>query len=166
MHNVRYKVSCKQVTDGRDGFQEKTIINAILSASAPGKLFMQVYLDESGDTGWSFSFPYRAGGSSRYLCLAFLFVPKTHGKITRSIIVEMYKKCGWASEKKASSASPAQKLDFCGQMNKCLISHPEIKIDCIVVKKENVQEHIRRDPNKLYNSIAYYFKLTHYPVQS
>jgi len=51
-------------------------------------------------------------------------------------------------------------------MNKCLISHPEIKIDCIVVKKENVQEHIRRDPNKLYNSIAYYFKLTHYPVQS
>jgi hypothetical protein len=25
-----------------------------------------IYLDESGDTGWSFALPYQRGGSSRY----------------------------------------------------------------------------------------------------
>jgi len=28
---------------------------------------MQVFLDESGDLGWSFNEQYRAGGSSRYI---------------------------------------------------------------------------------------------------
>jgi hypothetical protein len=32
-----------------------------------------------------------------------------------------------------------------------LAAHRGIKIDCIVAKKENVQQHIRCDSNKLYN---------------
>ena len=140
-----------EVPDVRDGFRWETIINAISSASAPGKLLMQVYLDESGDTGWTFSHPYRNGGSSRYLCLAFLFVPKIHRKITQKVIVDMYNDYGWKSEKKASSAAESQQLKFCEGMNECLSNHHDIKVDCIVVKKENVQDHIRKDPNKLYN---------------
>jgi len=32
-----------------------------------------------------------------------------------------------------------------------LARNPDIEIWAITVKKENVQEHIRKDPNKLYN---------------
>ncbi len=112
---------------------------------------MKVYLDESGDTGWKFSHPFRTGGSSRFLCLAFLFVPSAHQKIPEKIIADLYKKYGWKNEKKASDASTNQKLEFCAAANQMLINHPEIKIDCIIASKEKVQSHIRTDPNKLYN---------------
>lgn len=32
-----------------------------------------------------------------------------------------------------------------------ILQHPEIKVEVMTVKKSNVQEHIRRDANKLYN---------------
>jgi len=38
---------------------------------------MNVYVDESGDLGWEFAQPFRQGGSSRYLTIASLLVPKT-----------------------------------------------------------------------------------------
>lgn len=41
---------------------------------------MNVYFDESGDLGWSFDKPYGAGGSSRYLTIAFLIIPKLSAK--------------------------------------------------------------------------------------
>jgi hypothetical protein len=112
---------------------------------------MHVYLDESGDLGWKFSHPYRAGGSSRFLCLAFLFLPVSHEKKPRQIISNLYRKYGWSSEKKASKARPSQKLEFCRELNALLSANPDIKVDCIVAKKENVLPHIRTDPNKLYN---------------
>jgi hypothetical protein len=112
---------------------------------------MQVYLDESGDTGWSFYKPYRAGGSSRFLCLTIMFLLKADRKRPKRIIADMYKKYGWSSEKKCSAASPAQKLEFALKAVGMLGTHKDIRIDCIVAKKENVQAHIREDANKLYN---------------
>src|SRR5882724_11104030 len=112
---------------------------------------MRVYLDESGDMGWKFSHPFRQGGSSRYLCLAFLFLPKSHRKLPQRIIADLYKKYGWREEMKASLAVESQKLEFSFAVNQMLLSHPKIKIDCIVAKKENVKTHIRADANKLYN---------------
>jgi len=97
---------------------------------------MQVYLDESGDMGWSFSKPYRAGGSSRFLCLAIMFLPKADRKQPKRIIADMYKKYGWASEMKGSAASPAQKLEFALRAVGMLGTHKDIRIDCIVAKKE------------------------------
>jgi hypothetical protein len=38
---------------------------------------MNLYLDESGDLGWTLDKPYQAGGSSRYLTIATLIIPKT-----------------------------------------------------------------------------------------
>jgi hypothetical protein len=122
-----------------------------LSASAQGVFFMQVYLDESGDMGWSFSKPYGAGGSSRFLCLAIMVLPKADRKLPKRIIADMYKKYGWASEMKGSVASLAQKLEFALKAVGMLETHRSIRIDCIVAKKENVQAHIRDDSNKLYN---------------
>ncbi len=112
---------------------------------------MKVYLDESGDTGWTFSHPFRHGGSSRFLCIAFLFLPKIHKKLPQKIISDLYAEYGWVNEKKCSQAAPSQKLQFCQTANALLQQHGDIKIECIVVKKENVQEHIRDDANKLYN---------------
>jgi hypothetical protein len=106
-----------------------------LSASVSGHFFVQVYLDESGDMGWAFSQPYRAGGSSRFLCLAIMFLPKADRKRPKRIITGMYKKFGWVSEKKASSASARQKMEFAEKTVAMLGACKEIKIDCIVAKK-------------------------------
>ena len=112
---------------------------------------MHVYLDESGDMGWTFTKPYRSGGSSRYLCLAFLFLPKSKKKAARDLMSDLYRKYGWISEKKASDATESQLVDFAEMVLAMVAANPDIKVDCIVCKKENVQAHIRDDENKIYN---------------
>jgi hypothetical protein len=112
---------------------------------------MHVYLDESGDTGWTFTHPYRNGGSSRYLCLAFIFLPDESRRAARDLMTCLYRKYGWVAEKKAADATDSQRDDFADITITMLKTNPKIQIDCIVVKKENVQAHIRSDGNKLYN---------------
>lgn len=115
---------------------------------------MIVLLDESGDLGWSFDLPYRQGGSSRYLSMTSMFLPKKYQNQPEDIIKSMYKKIGWKKEKKASDATLNQKINFCKSATELLKNNKEIKIDVITVNKENVQEHIRKDSNKLYNYMA------------
>lgn len=80
-----------------------------------------------------------------------MFLPKADRKRPKRIIADMYKKYGWVSEMKASSASPAQKMEFAENAVTMLGTYKDIAIDCIVARKENVKEHIRDDSNKLYN---------------
>jgi hypothetical protein len=115
---------------------------------------MQLFLDESGDLGWAFDKKYREGGSSRYLTLAFMFLPPEYRNEPKNVIRFLYKKYGWKGEKKAQSATLNQKLLFCEKAIALFKTHKEIKIDIITVKKENVQDHIRQDANKLYNYMA------------
>lgn len=115
---------------------------------------MIVLLDESGDLGWRFEEPYRQGGSSRYLSMGIMFLPKKHKEQPKDIIKFLYKKFGWTKEKKASDATLNQKTIFCTKTAELLKNNEEIKVDVITVKKENVEEHIRTDPNKLYNYMA------------
>ena len=112
---------------------------------------MQIYLDESGDLGWKFDQPFRAGGSSQYLTLSFLVLPSGHIKRPKKIIRDLYRKYDWQSEKKAADATPNQKRIFCDLAKKVLGQYPDIKVDIITVRKSNVQSHIRQDANKLYN---------------
>ena len=114
---------------------------------------MFVYLDESGDLGWSFALPYLTGGSSRYLTLAFLFVPASKRHLPKRIIKRMYQKYGWNPnlERKASSLKPNQKLDFCQKAKALVRTHKDIQLCAITVCKEGVKDHIRSDANKLYN---------------
>jgi len=42
-------------------------------------------------------------------------------------------------------------MDVCRRANQLLATHPHMKVDAITVKKDNVQTHIRQDPNTLYN---------------
>ena len=114
---------------------------------------LTIFLDESGDLGWNFMLPYRAGGSSRYLTIGALCVPPAKEYLARRLIVDLYKKFGWnpKKEKKWADMAPASRQDFAREARHLTDSHNDIHFHAITVKKENVMQHIRNDSNKLYN---------------
>ncbi len=72
---------------------------------------MNLYLDESGDLSWTFDKPHRAGGSSRYLTIATLIVPKDLSHLPKKIVKEIYldRKQSTAYELKGKDLSVAEK---------------------------------------------------------
>ncbi len=115
---------------------------------------MIIYLDESGDLGWTFSAPYRAGGSSRHLTIASLAVSPNKKHLPKRLIQKMYKHFGWNPkiEKKWADMKLNERIWFAQQSRELQIKHPhDIRYISITVKKINVQSHIRSDANKLYN---------------
>jgi predicted DNA-binding protein YlxM (UPF0122 family) len=65
----------------------------------------------------------------------------------------MYVKYKWApgKERKFVQLSANQRIEFAKSVKALCDSDPEIALHAIVVKKQNVQPHIRRDGNRLYN---------------
>ena len=112
-----------------------------------------IFLDESGDLGWKFDAPPGNGGSSRYLTISALCVPYEKRHIPKRIIRSLYDKFKWPtkSEYKWVHMHSNQREFFAEKAHKMSLSHPDISLKAIAVKKENVQEHIRKDGNKLYN---------------
>jgi Protein of unknown function (DUF3800) len=112
-----------------------------------------LYLDESGDLGWTFSAPYGAGGSSRYLTISAVCVPPAKKHIPKRIIRDLYNKFNWPTniEKKWSSMTHEERIEFARAARSMREQHVDIHLHAIVVKKENVLAHIRTDSNKLYN---------------
>lgn len=113
-----------------------------------------IYLDESGDLGWTFDQPYRAGGSSRYLTISSLVVSNQAKELPKRLIKKLYTKFGWdtSKEKKWSMMTLAERERFSTQASQLIRTRPDdIQYHAIIVKKEQVQEHIRKDSNKLYN---------------
>lgn len=111
------------------------------------------YLDESGDLGFKFDLPYRKGGSSRHLTIAFFICPKDKKDYLKRVVRKIYQKYKFppGNEVKGSSFTLEQKVYVAQRIVDLLNKHPEITINAITVKKENVKEHIRKDPNLLYN---------------
>lgn len=115
---------------------------------------MIIYLDESGDLGWTFTAPYRSGGSSRHITIASLAVTPEKKHLPKRLIKKLYSKFKWHThiEKKWADMSLAERGWFATQARELCIKHPnDIRYLSITVKKENVQPHIRADANKLYN---------------
>jgi len=114
---------------------------------------MNVYLDESGDLGWRFDAPYLKGGSSRYLTIATLLVPKSLSNLPKRIVKKTYRsgKHSPDQELKGKDLSREEESLFVQRVVNLLRRNPAIRVNAITVKKENVQEHIRADANKLYN---------------
>ena len=112
-----------------------------------------IYLDESGDLGWSFDKPYRQGGSSRFLTIGSLVVSGDKGHHPGRVIKELYEKYRWKTtkEKKWADMHPSQRINFAQCAHKLADRFNEIKYFTITVRKEKVQSHIRTDENKLYN---------------
>jgi len=114
---------------------------------------MNVYLDESGDLGFSFDKPHRHGGSSRYLTIALLIIPKALSHHPRRIVRQLYKKKKIPSgyEIKGCELSKEDKTFIARQTVNLIQKHPTIQIISITVNKCMVKDHIRNDSNKLYN---------------
>ena len=112
-----------------------------------------VYLDESGDLGWKFDKPYRKGGSSRYLTISAVILPQDKSHLPGKLIRKLYKKFKWQTnrEQKWWLMNEEQKNVFCTSCVKLIQNHHDISYHSITVYKPNVQQHIRNDPNKLYN---------------
>ncbi|ANF80841.1 hypothetical protein A3K93_00650 [Acinetobacter sp. NCu2D-2] len=114
---------------------------------------INIYLDESGDLGWTLDKPYRHGGSSKYLTIAALVVPSELTHIPKRFIKKLYKRNKWNPkiEKKWSAMTNEERKDFAYRAKKLVLDHAEIRFISITVKKKNVLPHIRSDANKLYN---------------
>ena len=114
---------------------------------------IHVFIDESGDLGWTFDRPYRQGGSSRYLTLAFLVADQNQSKhpkrVAKKIAIERGIPHG--RELKGCDLPKSALVRFAQKAAKMLTDHPDLTICTITVKKENVKAHIRTDGNKLYN---------------
>ena len=112
-----------------------------------------IYLDESGDLGWQLEKPHNRGESSQYLVIAALVVPPQKDHLPERRLRHLYKSRHWqtANEKKWARMSPAARSAFAATAAGIARDHPDIGFRAIVVQKRNVMDHIRTDPNKLYN---------------
>lgn len=97
--------------------------------------------------------PYRRGGSSRFLTLSFLLAPEHLAKHPRRLVKRFKQKYGIprGKELKGKDITGAQLQEFAAKTARLLQNQPDLGIIAITVHKANVQEHIRQDPNKLYN---------------
>lgn len=113
-----------------------------------------IFLDESGDLGWKFDKPYRQGGSSRYLTIAAILISHEKRHFLKRIMRRLYEhtKTKPNSELKWANLNLEQRLWIAQKLANFQIVHgTDVKFLCITVKKEKVAQHIRKDPNKLYN---------------
>ena len=114
---------------------------------------MLIYVDESGDLGWSFDFPYGYKGSSRYLTIAAMILPERSSHLPERRVKQLYKQGKWdpKREKKWVDMPNASRATFAKNAAKLQQQENDILYKAIVVKKQNVSENFRRDSNKLYN---------------
>lgn len=114
---------------------------------------INIYLDESGDLGWVLNKPYRHGGSSRYLTIAYVACPQEKKHLLKRIVRNVYSKTKTdpKTELKGSALSTASKKYFASKVRELVSMNPDIKIGAITVNKSKVQQYIREDANKLYN---------------
>ena len=114
---------------------------------------MIIYQDESGDLGWTFDKPYRSGGSSRFLTIAFLLLPQNKQKLLSRLVRNIYAKyrLNLKIEKKGSSFTDAHAAYVAGRIVHLVKRNEDIRLCSITIKKENVLEHMRAEENIIYN---------------
>lgn len=114
---------------------------------------MNVYVDESGDLGWTLDKPYHQGGSSRYLTIGCFLIPKKLTHLSERIVRKFYfrRHRPPTNELKGFDLKQAERVIFAKKVVLLLTQNPEIEVLCITVNKKNVESHIRADANKLYN---------------
>jgi hypothetical protein len=112
-----------------------------------------IFADESGDLGWTFDKPYRTGGSSRHLTVAAICVPTEKRHLPKRAVRNLYKAYGWptCTERKWVDMPAPARTDFAKAAVELCTKNPDISMHAIIVNKVNVEAHIRKDPNKLYN---------------
>lgn len=112
-----------------------------------------IYLDESGDLGWTLNAPYQNGGSSRMLTLAAICIPESKSKYVQRIMRTLYKKRKrpLKNELKSVDLNYADKQLFIQSTLKMLKEHEDIELKSITVNKRFVDKRMKSNPNILYN---------------
>ena len=112
-----------------------------------------IYLDESGDLGWSLDKPYKKGGSSQFLTLAAVVVPTAKTHIISRPIQGFYKARNQkkSNELKSVDLSLQERAAFVRELLEIRKKHVDIFFHAITVKKSGVNGQFRKHPNGLYN---------------
>jgi hypothetical protein len=103
-----------------------------------------IYLDESGDLGFKFTAPYRAGGSSRHLTLGAVICPDDSKKYVRRFVDKFYRRRGVPAggELKWADLGGADRMDFASRAAELKRLHGVIEYVTITVYKPRVMPHI------------------------
>ncbi|MFH4968578.1 DUF3800 domain-containing protein [Gaetbulibacter sp. M240] len=114
---------------------------------------MNIYIDESGDLGWTFDKPNRAGGSSRYITISGFIIPPDDEKYVKRFLKNIHNKYNLnpSIEKKGANFSSDHSRYIISQLNKIIIKSPGFKIISITVYKPKIFDSLRRDKNIFYN---------------
>jgi hypothetical protein len=112
-----------------------------------------IYLDESGDLGWTLDKPYGKGGSSQYLTLAAVLVPTHKTHLIARVVRGFYKarKRPQKHELKSVDLNAHERYSFVQDVLRLQASHPDILFKAITVCKSRVKPAFREHPNGLYN---------------
>ena len=116
---------------------------------------MKVYIDESGDLGWTLDKPNRNGGSSRFITITGLVIEETEQKYITRFISDIYKKYNLTPnvEKKGANFSPEHASFITSQLHKIFSKSDSFKIITITVNKSKVFDSLRQDKNIFYNYV-------------
>jgi len=117
---------------------------------------MEVYLEESGDLGFTFDKQFRKGGSSRYLTLSFLLTPKKLSHLPKRIVRNLYdkKKHSTRIALKGTELTLPERVNFAGQAAGLLSQYPEIKVFSVTLDKRTIKRPLLRDGSRLFCQVC------------
>ena len=112
---------------------------------------VQIYLDESGDLGWSLN-----EGSSNFITLAAIIAPSGKGHLLAKIVRDMYKARSrpLKNELKSTVLSNPERTHFIQQIKKLKQKDSGFQFLGITVSKTKVNKQFQKNPNALYNYMA------------
>ena len=115
-----------------------------------------IFLDESGDLGWSLAKPRGKGGSSRFIVLAAVTVPAGLNGDLEKIVRNIYKARGrsLSSELKSTELNGKERTLFARSLAKLHQKHPGFTFHAIVAEKSNVIHALSNNTEVLYNHMA------------
>ncbi len=114
---------------------------------------MKIFIDESGDLGWTLDKPNRNGGSSRYITLTGLVISENDEKYITRFISDIYKKYKLTPniEKKGANFLPEHSSFISNQLSKLSTKCHSFMIISLTVNKSKVFDALKKDKNIFYN---------------
>ena len=112
-----------------------------------------IFLDESGDLGWSFDKPSGKGGSSRHITIAGIAIEQNQLKYLARYIDQQCEKLGFmfGVERKGSLFSDVEATALVTGLKEMCTTASSFKMISITSNKQNVIQSLRRDKHVFYN---------------
>ncbi len=115
---------------------------------------MHLYLDESGDLGWSFDKPFRRGGSSRYITIASALTSKDNVKHLGRLVKDVYTRKNHPPKQELKAiALNNEDRKFIAAKVRGLVERGLVSIFAITADKRKVHRKFHHDGNILYNHL-------------